>query len=149
MRIVNVPLSKARTTSHRWAYRFVDGEPYIYPSGETAEIVPGTECRNTGCCDNNGTPIYEHDYLERWQCFGEGKEIYRGIGEMVYIDGILNKRITGKPDVPVAYSYRHDISNPLRLYSSKVVGNSLVLPLKTGFISSAEFDKQRKKIKKL
>lgn len=140
-----IPIAKARATSHpcHWVYRFAEDAPYTSRlGGEAKEIRPGTECRNTGCCDANGTPIYEHDYVESWHS-RERHDMLRDIAEMMYVGGVLMKHIDGFADVPVAYQYRHDIYNPLRLDCTKVLGNAMGSGhIETERITTFEYDKR-------
>lgn len=157
--MLQIPLSKARTASHEWAYRFAPGEDYRRsPDSEPIEVIPGTECRNTGCCDMSGRPIFEHDYVKKWHYIEDGA-IRLGkrtcvrcsvcdVGEMLYVDGILCKRVDGLPDAPLPYQYLHDPYEPLRLCFNEVVGNSVARRRNTFRKTDIQLAKERKDKKK-
>lgn len=144
-----IPVSKARAASRpcHWVYRFGEDAPYTSrPGGEAKEIQSGTECRNTGCCDADGTPIYEHDCVESWHSRYR-HDMVRDVAEMVYADGVLMKRIDGIADVPVAYQHRHDIYSPMRLDGTKVLGNKMgSTHVETCRMTSMDYDRYLKRI---
>lgn len=154
MRII---LFKARTTSHEWAYLFASSGDGLYrrsPDGEPLEIIPGTECRNTGCCDMNGAPIFEHDYMKCWHTINHLKvrygntyssDVYLDIGEIIYVDNVLVKRIEGVPDAPLPYQYLHNPYEPLMLCFNEVIGNSVAHRRVTFRKSDIQISRERKK----
>lgn len=148
---MEAPLYRARITRGLYVYRFADDAPYTtHPGGRAIKrIVPGSECRNTGCCDAYDNPIYEHDLVESWHSIKGKGDVYRDVAEMVYVDGVLVKRITGLADTPVPYQYRLDPQKPLRLDHTRILGSTLHSRIKSSRMSTIEFDKMRREQRRM